>query len=188
MGLRLASTTSTSRTSGTSRRGWTDLPPALRKRDVSPNDVFIDLGCGKGRVLYQAARRYPLARVIGVEISARLAEVVRQNIDRNRHRFKCDDVQVVTSNAEDFEIPDDTTIVYLNFAFVGETLRTVIDNLLASIDRRPRELRLITRMVPPEWVEESGRFRLVRRIPLLYSSARGLSLSTYLATPSGRPR
>lgn len=52
---------------------WHVLPRVLRYVGVSDSDVFVDFGCGKGRVVHQAAKR-PFRRVIGVEISPDLAE------------------------------------------------------------------------------------------------------------------
>ena len=51
----------------------------LRPRDEG--DVFVDFGCGKGRVLFLAAR-YRFARIIGVELSERMAEQARRNLAR----------------------------------------------------------------------------------------------------------
>ncbi len=45
--------------------GWTYLRRVLPPREVGAGDVFLDMGSGKGRVLLQAAQRYPFARVIG---------------------------------------------------------------------------------------------------------------------------
>src|SRR5687767_10057528 len=45
---------------------WRNLPSALRHIPISDDDVFLDLGSGKGRVVLQAAKR-PFKRVIGVE-------------------------------------------------------------------------------------------------------------------------
>jgi len=39
--------------------GWLLLRRGLRPGDVEPEDVFLDLGRGKGRVICQAAMRYP---------------------------------------------------------------------------------------------------------------------------------
>jgi Histone methylation protein DOT1 len=35
---------------------WLFLPRALRSLDVDSDDVFVDFGSGKGRVVFQAAR------------------------------------------------------------------------------------------------------------------------------------
>src|SRR4051794_23925092 len=58
---------------------WHVLPRALRYVGVSDRDTFADFGCGKGRIVQQAAKR-PFRRVIGVEISPALVEVARSNL------------------------------------------------------------------------------------------------------------
>ena len=61
---------------------WLTLRRALPRGSVGADDVFVDFGSGMGRVVFQAAMRYPIKRVTGVELSARLHEVARTNIDR----------------------------------------------------------------------------------------------------------
>src|SRR5215218_10190886 len=63
--------------------GWVALWALFGRLEVSRDDVFVDLGCGKGRVLYMAARR-PFKRVIGIEWSERFSRIARVNLDRNR--------------------------------------------------------------------------------------------------------
>ena len=58
------------------------LPPRWRR-----HDVFLDLGAGKGRMLL-AASRYPFRRVIGVELSDRLAAIARSNVAAFRLRAR----------------------------------------------------------------------------------------------------
>jgi tRNA G37 N-methylase Trm5 len=143
--------------------GWFYLRRALRKREVKPSDVFIDFGSGKGRVVFQAAR-YPFARVIGVEISEALNEVARRNIKRNRDRLVCRDVTLVTSDAAEFAIPDDMTIAYFYYPFAGATFERVIANIVLSLDRRPRPVKLIYACPGIEdAITKTGRFRRVRR-------------------------
>jgi SAM-dependent methyltransferase len=122
--------------------GWSYLRRILPRREVRPSDVFVDVGSGKGRVLVQAAR-YPFARVIGVEISAELNAIAERNLDRQRGRRGARGVELVTADAAAWEVPDDVTVAYLYYPFVGDTFRRVIDNLVASYERAPRRLRLI---------------------------------------------
>lgn len=122
--------------------GWWYLRRALADIEMSRDEVFVDFGSGKGRIVYQAAQ-YPIKRVIGVEISEKLSKVARANVDRNWHRLRCENVELVTCDAADFEIPDDMTIGYFYYPFVGETFRRVIDNIVASLDRNQRPIRLI---------------------------------------------
>ncbi len=143
---------------------WTTLKRIVPRREVAPDDVFVDFGSGMGRVVFQAAR-YPFKRVIGVELSERLNDVARANIERNRERLLCREVQLVTSDVLDYAIPDDVTVVYLNNPFTGHIFRTVINRLLESVDRHPRRLRLIYRApVEHDYLLSSGRFSEVRRL------------------------
>jgi SAM-dependent methyltransferase len=141
---------------------WNVLPRALRFLGVSESDVFVDFGCGKGRVVHQAAQR-PFRRVIGVEISPALAEIARANLAARRHQHRCRQVEIVVSDAMQFPIPDDLTIGYLFHSFRGEVLDAVLRGIVESIDRQPRRVRLIyVHPIHSEQVLETGRFRLLK--------------------------
>lgn len=141
---------------------WSHLRRALRDHPVGPDDVFLDLGAGKGRVVYQAAR-LSFRRVIGVEISEDLVAVARRNISRNERHLRCRDVELVCADVMDYEVPDDVTCAYLYNPFVGEPMRAAVRSLVESYDRRPRELTVI--YANPHAAEEfvrAHRFELVR--------------------------
>jgi hypothetical protein len=174
---------------------WFALRRALPRRSVSPRDVFIDLGSGQGRVVFQAARFYPFRRVVGVELAANLHARAAANIAGNRARLRCRDVRLVCSDVLDFPIPDDVTVVYLYNPFTGNTFATVVDRLLASVDRRPRRLRIVyANPVEHERLMAIGRVRLVRRVRGLRPGREwARSASTYVyevlpgrATPTAR--
>ncbi|MHA6795971.1 methyltransferase domain-containing protein [Pseudonocardia bannensis] len=123
--------------------GILTLRRMLPVKSVTPEDVFIDFGSGKGRVVLLAALGYPFRRVIGVEISERLHRIAQQNLQRNRDRLRCRDVELIHSDVLDFSIPDDVTIAFFYNPFGGRTFETIVDHLLASVDRNPRPLRII---------------------------------------------
>ena len=142
---------------------WTTLSRVLRPREVGPEDVFIDFGCGKGRVLFLAAK-LPVKRVIGIELSPQLSAAARANIYRQRAELKCPDVEVVTADALDYDIPDDVTIAFFYNPFQGQVFASVVQKLLASVGRNPRRLRIIYRApIEHELLVATGRVRLVRR-------------------------
>jgi SAM-dependent methyltransferase len=124
--------------------GWLDLPRVLRPGEVTLDDVFLDLGSGKGRVVLQATQ-YRFARVIGVEISEHLTMIARRNAASCRLRARCGAIELVHSDALDYTIPDDVSVVYLFNPFRGATFAGVLTRLEESIGRRPRTLRVIYR-------------------------------------------
>ncbi len=143
---------------------WGALSRVLRADDVGPDDVFVDLGAGKGRAVFLAAR-YPFRRVIGVELSPELSAVARANIEQVRDQLRCQDVEIVTSDVLVYEIPDDATVIFLYNPFQGQVFRSAIRKLLESVDRRPRRVRVIyAHPTELEYIRSTGRFRELRRI------------------------
>lgn len=125
--------------------GWATLLTlrrVFRELSITDRDVFIDFGSGKGRAIYWAAR-YPFRRVIGVELSERLNQIARRNIDKNRERFACKDVTLVTSDALKFDIPNDLTVAYLYNPFQGAIFTGLLDRLCASVRGTPRPFHLV---------------------------------------------
>ena len=142
--------------------GWHVLPRALHYLGVSDRDTFVEFGCGKGRVVHQAARR-PFRRVIGVEISPVLAEIARAGLAARRHQHRCRDVEIVVSDVMEFRVPDDLTVGYFFDPFSNEAFEAVLRGIVDSIDRAPRRVRLI--YVHPRLgsrVLATGRFRLLK--------------------------
>jgi predicted RNA methylase len=146
--------------------GWSSARTALDRLTVEPDDVLIDLGSGKGRVVLEAAQR-PFRRVIGVELSPELTRIARSNLAASRHRLRCQDVQLVTADVTSFEMPDDITVVYLRDPFGGAVFTAALDAMIASVDRAPRRVR-ISYWIPREHdrLMASGRVRHVgTRLP-----------------------
>lgn len=51
----------------------------LELANVDENDVVFDLGCGDGRIVITAAKRYG-CRAVGFEYDAKIAELARENV------------------------------------------------------------------------------------------------------------
>ena len=142
--------------------GWIDLQRIFRAHEPRPRDVFLDYGCGKGRVLVMAARRN-FARVIGVEIAPELCEVARRNLDSDRSRRRCGAVEVVVADVTEWEVPDDVTVAFMHNPFRGQVFEQAVAELLASLDRNPRRIRVIYRVPMEEQrLLATGRARLVQ--------------------------
>ena len=168
---------------------WGVLRRILRRREVDHDDVFLEIGCGMGVVVVEAAARYDFRRVIGLDVVPQLTAVARETVARGRKRLRCREVEIHTGDAMEYAIPDDVTVVYMADPFRGEVFDAVIANLLASVDRAPRRVRIIYFMpVEAGRLERTGRAALVR-----YGRRMGLSRSTttdlamYEIEPLGSP-
>ncbi len=152
---------------------WWTLPRVLRRSEVSPADVFIDFGCGKGRMVLEAALLYRFARVVGVELSPDLSAIARGNVARNRRRLKTPRVEIAVSDVLEYPIPDDVTIAFLANPFTGSIFGHVITELLASVDRSPRRLRIVYCVPVEEGILlQTGRIRRVASARSLWSRRR----------------
>ena len=92
---------------------------------LGPSDVFVDIGSGKGRVLCCAAR-YPVDRVVGVDLSERLCEAARENAQRMRGRRAPISVRASTADELDYSA---ATVLFLFDPFGAPTLATVLEKI-----------------------------------------------------------
>jgi SAM-dependent methyltransferase len=143
---------------------WWTLRWLLPRWEVRPSDVFLEYGCGKGRVVLDAARRYRFERVVGVEIAPELTAIARALVEHERSRLRCHDVTIVTADATAFTVPDDVTHVYFYNPFGGTIFARVTENLVESLDRLERRMHIIyLNPVEEPTLLGTGRFRVVRR-------------------------
>jgi SAM-dependent methyltransferase len=102
--------------------------------------TFVDLGCGKGRVLLVAST-FPFQAIVGVEVSGALSAIARENIARfqptNR---KCRDVRVETIDATRFEFPNTNLLVHLYHPFEPVVTSAVLTTLERSLASSPRKV------------------------------------------------
>jgi 16S rRNA G966 N2-methylase RsmD len=122
--------------------GYEHLGRALLEIPL-PNSqvVFLDYGAGKGRALVCAAAQ-PFQKVIGVEISAALVAIARQNLAQMKHR-RAGQVEVHHSDAAAFPVPEDVNVFFLFNSFIGRTLVEVVERMRQSHVLHPRDLFVI---------------------------------------------
>ncbi|MDP1676407.1 MAG: methyltransferase domain-containing protein [Bacteroidota bacterium] len=106
---------------------------------LTHSDVFVDLGCGKGRVLCCAAMR-SIEKSIGVECSPSLSSIAQHNADVLR--FHHSPIAVLTMEAQQFDYSVGT-VYYLFHPFGPETLSTVLEQLRSGVERIPRSVRIV---------------------------------------------
>ena len=117
----------------------------LQHLKLCSTDVFVDIGCGKGRVVCCAAR-YPLSVVYGLDISPPLCTVARHN-SINMHGRRAP-VTIVNTDAGTWDYGT-SNILFLFNPFGKETLRKVLLRISKSVQKHRRSIRLV--YVNPEF-------------------------------------
>jgi predicted RNA methylase len=142
---------------------WRQLRRALPRREVTEADVFVDIGCGKGRVVLEAAAGYPFRSCMGVELVPEIYQQAVANIrnaEARRRRIQ-GRVELVNSDIRDFKVPDDVTVVYAFNPFRGSIWEASMNALVESYDRAPRRIRLIyAKPLEHEVLSRMGRFKV----------------------------
>lgn len=141
--------------------------------DLQPSDVFVELGCGKGRVTCCAAMRN-VARVIGVEDMPELAAIAEENARRMRGRRR--PVRIIAGNAEGFDFREGT-VFYMFNSFGPETLRRVLAKIERGVLECPRAIR-IAYLAPmhegalgeASWLRRVGAVRTIEGEASIWSS------------------
>jgi Histone methylation protein DOT1 len=127
---------------------------------LGPDDVFVDLGSGKGRVICVASR-YPLKEVIGVDDDSVLCEEARRNASRMKGRRS--PVTIVKARAQDYDYRVGT-VFFLFDPFGPKTMGQVLEKMREGIDANPRPVRIAYVLPAQEFVlRHSGWLREYER-------------------------
>jgi SAM-dependent methyltransferase len=108
--------------------------PALFKRIVRTSGIdpsgftFVDLGCGKGRVLIAAAQ-YPFKVIIGVEVDGSLCEIAKQNLKGWRQGRSDGRVEIIHADVRAFEWPRGNLFIFMYSPFRGSVFKSVADRI-----------------------------------------------------------
>jgi hypothetical protein len=89
---------------------------------VRPDDVLVDIGCGKGRVLNFWLHHFPGQRVIGVEHDAEIALATKRRLRRHEN------CSVVIGDAGTW-LPPDGTLFFLYNPFDRRCTQAFVDRL-----------------------------------------------------------
>jgi hypothetical protein len=115
----------------------------LRRLDVDYSSfVFIDFGCGKGKVLLLAAE-LPFKQIIGIELSSKLFRVAENNLRNYLGPRTCNAVQLVCMDASEYGIPEERAIYYFYNPFTAEVMTPVLENIRRSLAATPRETYVV---------------------------------------------
>lgn len=103
------------------------------------NDVFVDVGCGKGRAVCVAALQ-PAKQIIGVELQPAHARSARENAARLKGRKA--PIEIIEADVTDY-ISRDGTVFFFYDPFGYETFMAVIGAIRRSIEENPRKIKIL---------------------------------------------
>jgi SAM-dependent methyltransferase len=105
--------------------------------------VFIDFGSGKGRALLLAAE-FPFKKITGIEYSKELHDAAQENIRNYKSGTRqCLNVESVFEDAAAYPLPDECLVCYFFNPFAGRIMVRVLDNIIGSYRRRPRDIFIV---------------------------------------------
>lgn len=104
---------------------------------------FVDLGCGKGRVVLMASA-FRFREVAGVELHSGLAGIAERNVAawRAAGRAVCP-VRILCQDAAEFVFPGGACLLYLFNPFAAPVMKVLIERIEAEFASRPGMLDLI---------------------------------------------
>ena len=138
--------------------------PALFRRIVRESRIdprhfaFVDIGCGKGRILIAAAS-YPFRSIVGIEADAALCMIARRNLERVHLNVE----SVVHADARTAELPDGNLFIFMYSPFRGPVFETVAQRL-ALVAKEPGRAVIIAYSADweAEALQRTGVFARVR--------------------------
>ena len=129
------------------------------KSMIPTHGAFVDLGCGKGRVLLIASE-FGFAKVRGVEFAHELCEIALKNCAVYRDKTELGtEFRIIESDAAGYAINNDENVFFMYNPFDDVVMNKVLDNIAASLEMQPRRIWIIYNYpVHGNTIEEHGSF------------------------------
>jgi SAM-dependent methyltransferase len=117
---------------------WRTLRRSLELGSLRANGfTFVDVGCGKGKVLLSAVAQ-PFGRIVGIEFSPALCRIADNNLASARLiRRRCFAVQISCSDAVEYRVPNEPTIFFFYNPFTYDVMEVVLGNIVGAHLRAP---------------------------------------------------
>lgn len=141
--------------------------------DIYPlrsTDHLVDFGCGKGRVPIYSVYRFGNF-VTGIDLNGRLLQEAFTNLAdfrASRKRFR-GSIEFEQTTAETYEIQAEQNVFYFFNPFSVEIFKTVIGNVLDSVERDKRPVDIILYYPTTAFVyylEEQTPFERIEELPI----------------------
>lgn len=119
------------------------LHEIFRKYSFNKGNHLIDYGCGKGRVLFVAAKN-GCNKVTGVEIDKDMYIATKNNIDRfqSKHKNSATSIELVNQDAMKYEVDPSVTDFFFYNPFHMKIFVYVLKKIEKSAIDFPRYIRI----------------------------------------------
>ena len=119
------------------------LKKLFKRLKIPKDQILVDIGCGKGRVLIIASE-FGFKEVRGIEFSPLLCAIAKDNIfvfnARNQTHTK---FEIINSDAAEYKYKGDEDVFFLYNPFDSYIMKKVLQNISDSINRQKRQVKLI---------------------------------------------
>lgn len=121
---------------------------------IKPTDCVVDFGCGKGRILF-FFNNFFLCRTKGIEQDALLFQQLEDNKAYYDVRFKERGamIDLYHMKAEEYPIAEEDNVFYFFNPCSPEHFEKILENIVASIDKRFRVVTLILYYCSEEYLK-----------------------------------
>ena len=103
---------------------------------------FVDIGCGKGRILCVAAT-LGAKKISGIDLSKEFCEVAKENLSTTKKTYPAFQYKVYNNDAFYFDIDDDVDCIFMFNPFDETIMSGVLENIEISLENKPRKITII---------------------------------------------
>lgn len=146
------------------------LETLFKEYTLSSNDCIVDFGCGKGRLSFYINYYYN-CKITGIEMNNNYFDICinnKKNYLKNYNKEK-NKIEFLNIFAEEYKISSTDNKFYFFNPFSVQLFMKVINNILISLEKSPRDIDLILYYPSDEYIyylENYTGFLLYKEIEL----------------------
>lgn len=146
------------------------LETLFKEYTLSSNDCIVDFGCGKGRLSFYINYYYN-CKITGIEMNNNYFDICinnKKNYLKNYNKEK-NKIEFLNIFAEEYKISSTDNKFYFFNPFYVQLFMKVINNILISLEKSPRDIDLILYYPSDEYIyylENYTGFLLYKEIEL----------------------
>ncbi len=133
---------------------YSGLEQLFASYQMPDNPVFIDMGCGKGRVPIYVHHKFHIP-TIGIEMDAGFYTEAEENKRSylQKMRAHAPPIKFIHTIAEAYEIKSRDNVFFFFNPFSIHIFRTVIHNIWKSYEQRMRDIHIILYYPPYDYLQ-----------------------------------